>query len=176
MGYVSPDEDRDYFKLMHYDYDFSGVMRMFNARIIDDLHYMPINILYILYKVASTVKAESIKLTYSADAKIDKSNYNLISDYYNVEINIIIDNDNVYHYKKDNAYNDYSHMTYTDYDSVLDEIRMLRMARKLLIDSDLSNIATDSTMKGYMYNTIFSRIAYKIEGLLFAYRKYVFEQ
>jgi len=174
MGYVRPDEDRDYFKLIHYDYDFSGVMRMFNAKIIYDSYYMPINILYILYKIASTVRAESIKITYSANAKIDKSNYDLISDYYNVEMNIKIDNDNVYHYNKDNAYNDYSHMTCTDYDSILEEIRMLRIARKLLINDDLSNISNDETIKGYIYNNIFGHIAYKIEGLLFAYRKYMY--
>ena len=175
-GDVKRDKDDDFLIIRHYNAEYIGVMRLFNAKIIDDSHYIPINILYILYEIARTVNAESIKLTYYADGKIDQRYYDLISDYYNVGMNITINNEKVYKYNRDNAYNDYNRMTCTDYDSILEEIRMLRMARKLLINDDLSNISSDSTMKGYIYNTIFGRIAYKIEGLLFAYRKYVFPE
>jgi len=162
-GDIKRDKDDDFLIITRYNAEYNGLMRLFNARIVDDSHYIPINILYILYKIASTVNAESIKLTYCANAKIDQRYYDLISDYYNVAMNITIDNDKVYKRNADNEYNDYNRMTYTDYDSILEEIKMLRMARKLLINDDLSNVTTDSTMKGYMYNTIFSRIAYKIK-------------
>jgi len=187
MGYVRPDEDRDYLKIMHYDYDFSGVMRMFNAKIIDDLHYIPLNILYIMYKMARTLSVDSIKLTYSADAKVDKSNYSLLSDYYNSEMNIIIDNDNVYKYNKNNVYNDYNHIIYVnyyptnhikrnDYNYIMKQINRLRMARQLLVDCDLSNLNNDNTIKGYIYNDVFERIACGMQNLLFVYRAYMCSQ
>jgi len=187
MGYVRPDEDRDYFKLMHYHYDFSGIMRMFNAKIIYDLHYIPLNILYIMYKLAKVVNADSIKITYSANAKIDKNNYSLVSDYYNAEMRIIIDNDDVYQYKKNDLYNSSNHIIYTaynptnhikrnDYNYIMKQINRLRMARQLLIDDDLSNISSDNTIKGYMYNNIFEGIACGIQNLLLVYRQYIISQ
>jgi len=174
-GTVNIDENPGFLILRRYNAEYTGQMRLFNGKIIDDMHYIPINILYIMYKIANAVKAESIKITYNADAKVDKRYYDLISDYFNPEMSIIIDNDKVYQYKKNDAYNEHNHIKYTDYDSILEQISMLRIAKKLIVDDDLSDISTDGNMKSYIYNITYERIACEIQRLLFAYRDYVLQ-
>jgi hypothetical protein len=170
------DEDPNLLIIKHYDADYTGLMRLFNAKIINDSHYIPINILYILYKIGRTVNADSIRFTFNADSKVDERNYDLLSDYYDSEINIIISNDSVYKHKKDNLYEPYRYRMNVNYDYIMKQVNRLRLVNKILIDCDLSNIGNDTTIKGYIYNNIFEQISYGIQYLLIAYRQYIISQ